>query len=183
MTIMADEEPITLKEVQLRLGVPQHVLIHLCEKGVIAPDFAETSGRGKRREFSQRNLFEFAVALTLREFEMSVATIAFVVRLLRSFERATAKAVPGFALPAFLLEKRIELALSIYDGRLLVVSASGGAVRRPLLLGVNIGGTSRERPERPRLEKLDELPRTWEARLELDLTRIARRIAKPSLSS
>ena len=37
-----EEQPITLKEVQLRLGVPQHVLIHLCEKGVIEPDFAES---------------------------------------------------------------------------------------------------------------------------------------------
>jgi hypothetical protein len=51
---MADEEPIALKEVQVRLGAPQHVLIHLCEKGVIEADFAETSGRGKHREFSRR---------------------------------------------------------------------------------------------------------------------------------
>ena len=72
---MPAERPIPLKEVQLRLGVPQHVLIHLCEKGVIEPDFADTSGRGKRREFSQRNLFEFAVALALRQFELPVATM------------------------------------------------------------------------------------------------------------
>src|SRR5436190_22278953 len=95
---MADEEPITLKEVQLRLGVPQHVLIHLCEKGVIEPDFAETSGRGKRREFSQRNLFEFAVALALRRFELPVATTALLVRMVRSFVRAIGKAAPGFEL-------------------------------------------------------------------------------------
>src|SRR5687768_6012909 len=98
MSIMprAAEHPITLKEVQLRLGAPQHVLIHLCEKGVILPDFAETAGRGRPREFSRRNLFEFAVALTLRAFELPVATTAFIVRLLRSFEKATAKAVPAF---------------------------------------------------------------------------------------
>ena len=35
---MKADEPITLKQIQLRLGVPQHVLIHLCEKGVIAPN-------------------------------------------------------------------------------------------------------------------------------------------------
>ena len=80
-----------MKEVQLRLGAPQHVLIHLCEKGVVEPDFAETEGRGKRREFSERNLFEFAVALTLRRFELPVATAAVVTRLLRSFARATGK--------------------------------------------------------------------------------------------
>lgn len=173
---MGSEGPIGLKEVQLRLGVPQHVLIHLCEKGVITPDFAETAGRGKRREFSQRNLFEFAVALTLREFEMSVATTAFVVRLLRSFERAMAKAVPDFTLPDFLLEKGIDLTLSLYDGRLLVVSARGGPLRRPLLLGVVITRASREPEARLRLEKLNELPKTFDARLDLDLTRIARRV-------
>ncbi len=180
---MGSEEPITLKEVQLRLGVPQHVLIHLCEKGVIAPDFAETSGRGKRREFSERNVFEFAVALTLREFEMSVATTAFVVRLLRSFERATAKVVPGFTMPAFLLETGIDLVLRLYDGRVLVVSARGGPLRRPLLVGVTITDASREPGARPRLDKLDELPKTFEARLELDLTRIARRVFEQSLST
>jgi hypothetical protein len=73
---MPAEEPIALKEVQLRLSVPQHVLIHLCEKGVIEPDFADTTGRGKRREFSQRNLFEFAVVLALRQFDLPASTIA-----------------------------------------------------------------------------------------------------------
>src|ERR1043165_7064138 len=92
----ADEESITLKQVQLRLGVPQHVLIHLCEKGVIEPDFAETSGRGKQREFSRRNLFEFGVALAVRRLELPVASAAMLVRLLRGFSRAIAKAVPGF---------------------------------------------------------------------------------------
>lgn len=79
---------ITLKEVQLRLSVPQHVLIHLCEKGVIEPHFAETTGQSKRREFSERNVFEFAVALALRSLEVSVPTTALLVRLLRTFTKA-----------------------------------------------------------------------------------------------
>jgi hypothetical protein len=178
MPIMADEDPITLKEVQLRLGVAQHVLIHLCEKGVIIPDFAETSGRGKRREFSQRNLFEFAVSLALRDFEMSVATTAFVVRLLRAFERAMAKVVDGFALPAFFIERDIELKLNFYDGRVLVFAARGGALPKPLILSVTMGSGISESGTRPRLVKLDELPQQYDGRLELDLTRIARRILK-----
>jgi DNA-binding transcriptional MerR regulator len=173
---MAIHESITLKEVQLRLGVPQHVLIHLCEKGVIAPDFAETEGRGKRREFSQRNLFEFGLALTLREFELSVATTAFIVRLLRSFERAMKKVLADFVLPGFLIEQGIDLSLHLYDGRRLIFDARGGNLRKPLLLGVTVTDASREAGARPRLEKLDELPRLFEARLELDLTRIARRL-------
>src|SRR5262245_1952025 len=171
MTIMAAEEPITLKEVQLRLGVPQHVLIHLCEKGVIEPDFADTSGRGKRREFSQRNLFEFGVALALRRFELPVATTAFVIRLLRSFAAATGRVVPGFELPSYLLEKGVELGLHFYNGDLLVFTARGGAMRKPILLGATVD-LAKAASSRPRLETLDELPATYEVRLQLDLLRI-----------
>jgi len=175
MAIMAGEEPITLKEVQLRLGVPQHVLIHLCEKGVIEPDHAETSGRGKRREFSQRNLFEFAVALAVRKFGLPVATAAFVVRLLRSFAQATGKVVPGFELPGFVLETGSELSLHFYDGHFLVFSARGGGLRKALLLGVDVGESSLG-AARARVEKLAELPKSYDARFEIDLARIARRI-------
>lgn len=178
---MVEEEPTTLKELQLRLGVPQHVLIHLCEKGVIVPDFAETSGRGKRREFSKRNLFEFAVALTLREFELSVATTALLVRLLRSFERATAKAVPGFALTEQILDKGLELALHLFDGRHLVVDARGGKLRKPVLFGVDIGTNPRDVNARPRVEKLDALPEVFDGQLELNLSRIARRVLQSPL--
>lgn len=172
---MPDEQPLALKEVQLRLGVPQHVLIHLCEKGVIEPDFAETAGRGKHREFSRRNLFEFGVALAVRRLDLPVATAAMLVRLLRSFTRAVAKAIPGFELPGALLGDGTELALHLYDGRDLVLQARGGAVRRPLFVSANIGDASSP-TARPRIEKLDALPVEYEAQLEINLTRIARRI-------
>jgi len=169
---MAQEQPTTLKEVQLRLGVAQHVLIHLCEKGVVVPEFADTSGRGKRREFSQRNVFEFAVALALREFETSVATTALLVRLLSSFERALAKLVPNFVLLEFLGATGAELVLSLYNGRYLVLSARGGGLRKQLRLGVTLGDAD----SRPRIERLEELPSEFEGRLEIDLVQIAKRI-------
>jgi DNA-binding transcriptional MerR regulator len=181
MAIMAAvEEPITLKEVQLRLGVPQHVLIHLCEKGVIVPDFADTAGRGKRREFSRRNLFEFAVALALRSLDLPVATAALVVRLLRSFEHATAKAVAGFELLEFAGRSGTSLALHFYDGDLLVLGAAGGGLRGPLLVGAHVAHAGRTSP-RPRVEKLSELPPAFEAHLELDLARIAQKINRNAL--
>lgn len=126
--------PVTLREIQLRLGAPQHILIHLCEKGVIEPDLGDTSGRGKRREFSQRNLFEFGVALALRAFDLPVSTAAVVVRLLRAFERGTAKVVPGFELLSVLLVRGVSLKLHIVDGRVLVFDASGKGMKRPVLL-------------------------------------------------
>jgi hypothetical protein len=167
---MAAEAPITLKQVQIRLGVPPHVLIHLCEKGVIEPDFAETSGRGKRREFSQRNVFEFAVALALRGFEIPVATTALLVRLLRSFGRAISRSLPGFAFPEALLDADLELALHIYDGDLLVLAGRGGPLRKPLFLSAKLSERSS-----PRVSRLEALPRRFQARLEVDLSEIARR--------
>ncbi|HEX2878577.1 MAG TPA: hypothetical protein VHO25_03465 [Polyangiaceae bacterium] len=175
---MAAEDPIALKEIQLRLGVPQHILIHLCEKGVIEPDFADTSGRGKRREFSQRNLFEFGVALALRAFDLPVLTAAFVVRLLRAFERATAKLVPGFELVSVLLEKGFELRLHIVDGRVLVFDASGKGLKRRLLLAAEIGDLSKGVPAKPRVEKLSELPPEYDGRLEINLSHIAQKTLK-----
>jgi len=172
---MADDEPIALKEVQLRLGVAQHVLIHLCERGVIEPDFAETSGRGKHREFSRRNLFEFGVALAVRRLELPVATAAMLVRLLRTFTRAVAKAVPEFELPGALLAHGTELALHLYDGHRLILQAQGGPVRRPLFVGASIDDASSP-TTRPRIEKLDALPTQYEAQVEINLAQIARRI-------
>ena len=120
---MSTVPSVTLKEVQLRLGVPQHVLIHLCEKGVIEADLAQTLGRGKRREFSQRNVFEFGVALALRRFELPVQTTGMVVRTLRGFARAVSRVVPRIQLPLALVEGRIGLELLLYDGDLLVLVA------------------------------------------------------------
>ena len=173
---MGAEQAIALKEVQLRLGVPQHVLIHLCEKGVIEPDLAQTSGRGKRREFSQRNLFEFAVALALRRFELPVATTALVVRVLRSFLRAVEKAKPGLGFPQVLGDAGLVLDLHVYDGDLLVLCAQGKAVGKPLLLGSKIGAALRGSGARPRVERLAALPKDFEARLDVQLSEIWRRL-------
>ena len=169
---MATEAPITLKEVQLRLGVPQHVLIHLCEKGVIEPDFADTSGRGKRREFSKRNLFEFAVALAVRRLELPVATIALLVRVLRSFFRSVSRAEPGFRIPESLAEGGAELALRVYDGELLVLIIRWPTFGKPRLLSAKLtDGT-------PRVTKLESVPRAYQARLDVNLSEIARKTFK-----
>jgi hypothetical protein len=162
--------------------VPQHVLIHLCEKGVIEPDLGDTTGRGKRREFSRRNLFEFAVALALRQFDLPVATMGIFVRLLRKFGRAVGKVVPGFVVPDAFAEKGLHFSLGYYDGAFLVLNARGGALRKPLILSAEIGNL-REVPDKsPRVVKLDELPSNYEARIEINVSEIARKIAHSPLS-
>jgi DNA-binding transcriptional MerR regulator len=148
---MPVDEPIALKEVQLRLGVPRHVLIHLCEKGVIEPDFADATGRGKRREFSQRNLFEFEVALALRRFDLPVSTMGLFVRLLRRFGRTVGKALRGHVIPDAPIETNIQFALGYYDGEFLVLCVSGGGPRKPLIPSEELGSPSRVPDKPPRV--------------------------------
>lgn len=175
---MGTDAPLALKEVQLRLGVAPHVLIHLCEKGVVEPDFRDTAGRGKRRAFSRLNMFEFALALALRRFDLPVVTAGLVVRLMRSFTRAVAKSVPGFELTEALVRGQPELQLQLYDGELLVLVAKGVGFSRPLLLGARIGAALRGADAAPRVAKLDSVPARFEARLQVDLCEIARKVLK-----
>jgi len=174
---MPTGESIALKEVQLRLGVPQHILIHLCERGVIEPDFGDTTGRGKRREFSERNVFEFAVALALRRFELPVAPMALFVRLLRTFGRAVGKALPGFSIPGSLVDKNIELTLSLIDADILVLQTSGGGLRKPLFLSAQVGAALDGTSKVPRVVPLDKIPSNYEARLDVNVSEIAKKVA------
>ena len=84
------------------LGVPQHRLIYLCEKGVVQPDVQDAKGRGSSRRFSARNLLEFAVALRLRGLEIAASFVAAVIYVLRAFEGSVRKEIPGFRLPGSL---------------------------------------------------------------------------------
>src|SRR5262252_679053 len=107
----------TLTEAGKLLRVPQHKLIHLCEKKVVVPEVRDARGRGSSRQFSKRNLFDFAVALEMRHMELPVSFVQAVLRVLRSFE-AEAKALLGkFTLPESLVTPgAAELTLIILDG-------------------------------------------------------------------
>jgi len=172
---MSTETSITLKEIQRRLKVPQHVLIHLCEKGVIEPDYQQTSGRGVRREFSRRNLFEFAQAMSLRNFEIPVATTAAIIRLTRSFAKACRKLIPDFELPDYLNQYDIDLSLYLYDGQYLVFSATPPKAKS-LRLGFDLGKVLAAPATTAKVDRLDDLPTDYDSYLHLGLSRIARRI-------
>ena len=85
------------------LGVAQHKLIHLCEKKVVVPDVRDARGRGSSREFSRRNLFDFAVALEMRRLELPVSFVQAVLRVLRTFEAEAKEMLGEFALPESLV--------------------------------------------------------------------------------
>ena len=118
MVAVNKNESYALAEIQGKLGVEQHRLIHLCEKGVIIPDYEDASGRGTMRRFSERNLFEFALALELRRFLLPVAYIAPIIRILEAFEGYAAKKIEVFSLPESLQEKpSIGLKIIISEGK------------------------------------------------------------------
>jgi len=108
----------TLSAISKSLNVSQHRLIYLCESRVVRPDIEGPDGRGSSRRFSARNLFEFAIALKLKDLAMPVAAIAAIVYVLRKFEALVAHDLPEFRLPYSLsLKTAPDLRLLIRDGR------------------------------------------------------------------
>ena len=98
------KEEYTLTEVSKLLQVPQHRLIYLCEAKVIIPDKLDAKGRGSSRRFSERNLLEFLVALTLSEFYVPANISTKIVFILRKFAKEVGKLVPKFQLPSSLMD-------------------------------------------------------------------------------
>ncbi len=89
----------TLSEIARRLNVPQHKLIHLCEKGVVVPEIHDATGRGSTRVFSANNLLELAVALRLRDMMLPVSVVGAIVHVLRRFgeELDASRSCPSLA--------------------------------------------------------------------------------------
>ncbi len=114
---MIKKQEYSLAEVSRLLSESQHRLIYLCEKGVVVPDFGNASGRGSSRRFSARNLLEFAIALKFRELMIPAAIIGAVLYVLRKFETAVKKEMPGFSLPDGLrMKKSPVLRIVFLDG-------------------------------------------------------------------
>jgi DNA-binding transcriptional MerR regulator len=82
---MAAEASFTLSEIARRLDVPQHRLIHLCEKGVVVPEIHDAAGRGSSRVFSVDNFLELTVALRLRDMLLPVSVVGAIVHVLHGF--------------------------------------------------------------------------------------------------
>jgi len=169
------EDSLTLKQVQLRLGVAQHVLIHLCEKGVVEPDVDDTLGRGNWRRFSQRNLFEFAIALELRKYQIPVSITGAVIKVLRSFERSVReKQHLEFSFPVSFPDVLGGVNLYLYGGEYIVFSMGKG-----VKFGFNVTKLLDGNLKQVRVEKLTKLPTDYQSYLSLDLTALAQSISSP----
>jgi DNA-binding transcriptional MerR regulator len=115
---MAGEQSYTLTEIARRLDVPQHRLIHLCEKGVVVPEVHDAAGRGSSRVFSQLNVLELAVALRLRDMYMPVSEIRGIVHVLQKFGETIQGRRRDFSLTQHLREPGApDLRVVVSDGR------------------------------------------------------------------
>ena len=132
---MSSDRSFRLSEIARRLEVPQHRLIHLCEKGVVVPDVQGAAGRGSSRVFSSRNFLELAVALRLRDMMLPVAAVGAVIRVIEAFERQLQKDLPHLALADSLRDDRApDLRMIISDGETIFFSL-GAAGEQPKLFG------------------------------------------------
>jgi DNA-binding transcriptional MerR regulator len=132
---MAEEKTFNLSEVARRLDVPQHRLIHLCEKRVVVPDVHDATGRGSSRVFSAENVLELAVALRLREMMLPITTAGAVVHVLRAFGERLSGDLPHSSLIESLRDRRApDLRVIISDGQTIYFSL-GIPGQRPKLFG------------------------------------------------
>ncbi len=99
---MAEARTFTLADAARRFEVPQHRLIHLCEKQIVVPDVRDADGRGSSRVFSARNVLELAVALRVRDLMLPLTVAGSIVHVLRVLEEKLKEDVPHFSLVASL---------------------------------------------------------------------------------
>lgn len=133
---MPKQEPtFALAEVARRLEVPQHRLIHLCEKLVVVPEIQDAGGRGSSRIFSARNFLELAVALRLREMMLPVTATRAIVQVMRTVEERLRSDLSGFSLVTSLTGADApDLRVIISDGHLIFFSL-GEKGKAPRLFG------------------------------------------------
>jgi DNA-binding transcriptional MerR regulator len=132
---MTAGQSFTLSDLARRLDAPQHQLIHLCEKGVVVPDFEDAHGRGSSRRFSERNILELAVALRLRAAGFPLSVAGAVLDVLRRFEARLRRDLGAFELPESLrTESAPDLRVIVSDGTTVYFSL-GRLGRTPRLFG------------------------------------------------
>ncbi len=128
-------QTFTLAEIARRLDVPQHRLIHLCEKHVVVPDVQDAGGRGSSRIFSVRNFLELAAALRLRDMMLPLSAAGAIVHAMRAMEDRLRDELPDFSLVTGLAgDNAPDLRVIISDGHL-IFFALGPAGKNPKLFG------------------------------------------------
>lgn len=167
-----------LSEVENVFNAPQHVLIHLCEKKVVIPDIRQTEGRGKFRRFSVKNVFEFAVALELKKYQIPLVLIKALLLVLSATYKKVESEVSTQSIAHMLQE--IYSALYIYDGTYIVLDfadqrASAKSVQSKLraMFGIDLKSVFERNNPSNKLQRLQELPNGFTSYLRIDLSNLA----------
>ena len=176
MTTKNQENSLTLGQIQDILNTPQHVLIHLCEKGVITPDFFDTDGRGRSRQFSRQNLLEFAIALHIRKFQIPVVAVKAVIALLRKFEKKVQEKVDNFSL-LNINKTHPKFIVYVEEGEDLIFSLK--TKNNSLLLKCPIA--SIEQKKSIHFVTLSKLSNDCNSRLEINISKILENLSKKLL--
>lgn len=187
---MGSGRSFTLSDLARRLEVPQHLLIHLCEKGVVVPEVREAQGRGSSRVFSSRNFLQLAIALQLRAAMLPVAAVAAVLRLVGAFEAHMARRVSDFALPESLRDEGApDVRVIVSDGSTIYFSLGSETGASKIFGGIPLSQVEGDRPAKigpgdikalsPNAEGVDVdgfggPEQSQFVRLELSLTEVAR---------
>jgi DNA-binding transcriptional MerR regulator len=142
---MADS--FTLTDIARRLDVPQHRLIHLCEKGVVVPEVHEAAGRGSSRVFSSLNFLELAVALRLRDMFLPVSAARGIVHVLRTFGEAMQGRQKNFSLVEHLRNPGApDLRVILSDGQAVYFTLGPPDVQPRLFGGVSLDALIKNEP-------------------------------------
>jgi DNA-binding transcriptional MerR regulator len=142
---MEGEGSYTLSDIARMLDVPQHRLIHLCEKGVVTPEVHDAAGRGSSRVFSTRNLLELAVALRLREAMLPISAVGAIVHVLRALEERLRADIAGFSLAESLHGAAPrDLRIVVSDGQTIYFSLAGSGQDPRLFGGIRIEDHERD---------------------------------------
>ena len=178
MTINKHDKPFTLGQIQGILNTSQHVLIHLCEKKVVLPDFSDTKGRGQSRLFSKRNLIEFAIALHIRQFQIPVMVTQVIILVLRKLEEKLQKKIKDFTLESLGKTKiSPKLILYIEEGENLIFSLKNKS--NTFLLKCSMSNFEEKRAIH--FVALSQLSSNFNSRLEINISKIIEDLLKKSL--
>ncbi len=138
-----NKNEFTLTEISKFLQIPQHRLIYFCESKVIVPDKSDAKGRGSSRRFSERNLFEFCVSITLSEFHVPAHISAKLILVLRLFANEVEKLVPNFQFPSSLASSNSpQINLLLTNGAKLFFILDMANTRPIVLGGVDLNKNS-----------------------------------------
>ena len=183
MTEEKEEKTFTLGKIQEILDTPQHTLIHLCEKGVIVPDFSDAEGRGKSRRFSMRNLVEFAVVLHIRKFQIPVLTTRAIMIVLKKIEDRVQKDVPNFSILDMGRKDHPQLTAYVEAEANLIFSVFFPGENRSMHIKCAVPSFTQvlTRKKGVRFVVLKELPDTYAARLEINISKIMEDLHKKLL--